>query len=135
VNEASVGDRRGDASARISNQIVAIVKRNLGRGPTRARTVIRGNLVVCLLEDSLTRAERSLADDGRDETVRELRREFQAVMETDLRAAVESVLGRRVIAFMNANHTAPDYMAEVFVLDADADDDPFDGAMLAAVLG
>ena len=133
MSEAAAPDRRGEASSRISTRVVAIFKDYLGRGPTRARTIIRDNLVVCLLEDSLTRAERSLALDGRDATVRELRREFQEVMESDLRAAVEEILGRRVIAFLSANHTDPDYLAEVFVLEERDGDDAFDGGMLTAV--
>jgi len=39
-------------------------------------------------------------------------------MEQDLRAAVERLTGRRVIAFIGGNEVDPDVAAEVFVLDA-----------------
>lgn len=80
--------------------------------------------MVCLLEDTLTNSERSLAEDGKDEIVRTLRREFRDTMERDLRAVVESTTGRAVIAFMSANHVDPDYMAEIFVLEGSADEPP-----------
>lgn len=134
MSEVASPDRRGEAASRISNRIVAIVKDRLGRGPTRARTFIRDNLVVCLLEDSLTRPERSLVAGGKGDWVQQLRTQLQDTMEADLRAAVEETLGRRVVAFMSANHTDPDYMTEVFVLDADAEE-AVEGARLAAVEG
>ena len=123
---AAVPDRAGEAASKISTQVVALFKEYTGRGPTKCRTTIRDNLVVCLLEDTLTKAERSLADVGKEETVRHLRREFQDTMERDLREVVESQMGRPVIAFMSTNHVEPDYMAEIFVLEessAEASDD------------
>ncbi|CAN5604091.1 hypothetical protein BH20ACT19_BH20ACT19_00870 [soil metagenome] len=37
-------------------------------------------------------------------------------MRNSLSAAVEDVLGRKVIAFMSANHIDPDLAAEIFLL-------------------
>jgi uncharacterized protein YbcI len=117
VTGAAVPDRAGEAASKISTRVVALFKEYTGRGPTKCRTTIRDNLVVCVLEDTLTKAERKLADHGKGETVRSLRRDVQDTMEDDLRGVVESLTGRRVVAFMSANHIEPDYMAEVFVLE------------------
>jgi hypothetical protein len=38
-------------------------------------------------------------------------------MERDLIMAVEALTHRKVAAFMSTNHVAPDFAAEVFVLD------------------
>jgi hypothetical protein len=38
-------------------------------------------------------------------------------MRNDLAAAVEGFTQRKVVAFMSANHVAPDLAAEIFVLD------------------
>ena len=119
MSGAAVPERRREAASLISNQVVSICKRYLGRGPTKARTIIRGDVVVCVLEDALTRAERALAADGKAETVLHLRREIQDTMQKDLVAAVEDALGRTVVAFMSANHVEPDCMAEIFMLDAE----------------
>jgi hypothetical protein len=37
-------------------------------------------------------------------------------METELRALVERVTGRRALAFMSANHVDPDISVESFIL-------------------
>ncbi|MDQ6744424.1 MAG: DUF2294 domain-containing protein [Actinomycetota bacterium] len=48
-----------------------------GRGPTRARTTIRDNIVVVMLEQTLTKAEQSLVAKGRSEKVLEMRHEYR----------------------------------------------------------
>jgi uncharacterized protein YbcI len=131
VSDPVLPERRGEAASRISTRIVSTFKEYMGRGPTRARTIIRDDLVMCLLEDYLTKGERSLATDGKEQLVHQLRAEVQGTMRQALCAVVEEELGRRVVAFMSANHLNPDYMAEIFVLDAAATGEPsFDGARL-----
>ena len=88
-----------------------------GRGPTRARTSIRDNIVVVLLEDTLTKGERRLVAQGRDIRVLDYRAEFQAAMREDAIASIEELTGRKVVAFMSANHIDPDLAAELFVLE------------------
>ena len=66
----------------------------------------------------MTKAERSLVRDGKDDVVFEVRRQMQSTMRADMVASIEDLTGRRVIAFMSADHIAPDYAAELFVLDA-----------------
>jgi uncharacterized protein YbcI len=56
-------------SSAISNAIRQLIADYTGRGPTRARTSIRDNLVVVLLEDTLTKGERRLVRKGRDHRV------------------------------------------------------------------
>jgi len=102
---------------KINNGAVRIMREFTGRGPTKARSVVNDNSVLVLLEDSLTKAERRLADSGRAEHVLATRHEFQKVMRDDLVQVVEEALGRKVIAFMSTNHIDPDMAAEVFVLE------------------
>ena len=47
--------RGGELNAAISKAVVRSFSDYIGRGPTKARTSIRDDLVVCLLENSLTR--------------------------------------------------------------------------------
>ena len=108
----------GALNAAISNSMVTLMREYTGRGPTKSRTSIRGNLVVVLLEDTLTKGERVLVSSGREATVLEMRREFQSAMQADAIASVEALTGRSVLAMMSANHTDPDLAAELFYLDA-----------------
>lgn len=100
----------------ISNAIVGIVHEYTGRGPTRARTSIRDDVVVVVLQETLLKAERSLIEDDKEELVVTMRRSFQQTMRVDMSAAVSELTGREVIAFMSDSHLEPDYSVEVFVL-------------------
>ena len=107
----------GDLNAAISKAVVQLLSEYVGRGPTRARTIHNGKLVVCMLEDTMTKAERSLAAGGHEEFVLRARHAMQHTMRADLTAAVETLTHRKVAAFMSDNHIEPDLAAEVFVLD------------------
>jgi uncharacterized protein YbcI len=111
---------RGRLAASISTAVVHVFTEHTGRGPTRARTTIDGDLVGVLLHDGQTKAERALVRSGRSEAVLSLRRTFQETMSVDLIAVVERLTERKVSAFMSANHANPDAAAEIFVLDGDA---------------
>ena len=110
---------RGTLAASISSAVVHLFTEYTGRGPTRARTTIDGDLVVVILQDGLTKAERALVRAGKREEVLRLRRVFQDTMSDELIAAVERLTQRRVQAFMSANHTEPDAAAEIFLLDGE----------------
>jgi uncharacterized protein YbcI len=114
------GRDRGPLAASISTAVVHLFTEHTGRGPTRARTTIDGDLVVVILQDSLTKAEQALVRAGKPDAVLRLRREFQEAMSDELIAAVEDLTQRNVHAFMSANHTEPDAAAEIFLLDGEA---------------
>ncbi len=88
-----------------------------GRGPRRARTSINGTLVVCLLEDTLTKGEQTLVRAGYSDSVIDMRSRFQQAMRDAAVAEIEKLTGSRVMSFMSANHIEPDLAAEIFVLD------------------
>jgi uncharacterized protein YbcI len=108
----------GELNAAISQAVVKVHSQYVGRGPTKARTFHRGNVVVTVMEDAMTKAERSLASDGKLEAVLMMRRGFQGTMRDDLVFEVERLTGRKVMAFMSDNHADPDLAAEIFILDA-----------------
>jgi len=110
----------GQLAAAISTAVVHVLSEHTGRGPTKARTVLDQDVVVVILHESMTKAERTLVHAGKDSEVMQLRRTYQETMQTDLVAAVERLTERRVVAFMSANHIEPDAAAEVFLLDGAA---------------
>jgi uncharacterized protein YbcI len=108
--------RNGVLAAAISNGIVSLMHRYTGRGPVRARTTIDENLVVCVLGDTLTKAEQQLADAGRAKVVLRGRRAMQSTLADDAIALVAELTKREVVAFMSNNNIAPDLAVEIFVL-------------------
>lgn len=107
----------GSLSAAISNHIVRLFAEYTGRGPTKARTTIRENVVVCIAEDNMTKAERRLTQAGEGELVVTVRRKFQSTMRDDLVGGVELLTGRKVVSFLSDHDAGADTAAEVFVLD------------------
>jgi uncharacterized protein YbcI len=107
----------GRLAAAISTGVVHVFSDHTGRGPTKARTTIDGGTVMVVLQDGLTKAERSLIEAGKEAEVLQLRRSFQETMRADLVGVVEGLTGCAVQAFMSANHVAPDVAAEIFLLE------------------
>jgi uncharacterized protein YbcI len=110
-------DTPGELSAAISNAIVALMADYTGRGPSQSQTYVHQNLIVCVLHDGLTKGERSLVEDGREDAVLQMRHTYQGTMRTELIAVVERLTGRKVAAFMSDNHVDPDVAVETFVLE------------------
>jgi len=99
--------------------MVRIYKEQFGRGPTKARTEFAGpDIVICTLEDSLTPAERSLAEMGEHQRLRDTRMYFQHATEKRFRETIERVLGRRVRAFVSGIDTRADVSCEIFHLES-----------------
>jgi uncharacterized protein YbcI len=109
----------GSKHAAISNLIVRTMSEYTGRGPTKARTHIHDDVVTVMLQDTLTKGERSLAEGGQEDLVLSMRKAFQRTMRDDLVAGVEGILGRKVLAFFSDNSIDPDCAAEVFLLAPD----------------
>jgi uncharacterized protein YbcI len=113
----SDGHEIGPRSAAISNVMVQLLHEYTGRGPTRARTTIAGDLIVCVLADTLTKPEVRLVHAGEEESVLHQRSTFQRLMRQDAVDSIEQISGRKVVAFMSNNHIDPDLAVETFVLE------------------
>ena len=88
-----------------------------GKGPTKARTYMLNDTVICLLEGGFTTVERTLIADGNSDAVHDIRRSFQMTMEKPFKDVVQGATRRDVIAYMSQIHTSPDIAVELFVLE------------------
>jgi uncharacterized protein YbcI len=102
--------------ARISREIVQIYARFYGRGPTKAKTIWREGIVVCILDDIFTKAEILLVDGGRFQHVRLNRQAFQDEVEPLFRAVVEAATGHQVRSFLS-QVSIDGVASEVFTLE------------------
>lgn len=107
----------GSRLSEISRAVVQIHAQYYGRGPERARTIWHRDVIVCLLEDVYTPAERTLIQAGHFEQVRTVRSVFEDEVEPLLRGAVEGITDRKVRAFVSQVSREPELAAEVFVLE------------------
>ena len=110
----------------VSNEMVRLYKDLFGRGPTKARTNWAGpDVLVCMLEDTLTPTDRNLVKMHQHERLRDLRMFFQYANVPAFCEPVERLTGRKVRAFHSSVDTVAGGMAvEVFVLHPEGYDGP-----------
>lgn len=106
----------GELNAAVTSAVVGIYTEHVGRGPASASTFHTGNLLVTLMRDVLTRAEKSLVSRHPD-ALEHMRHLFHEAMEPDFRAAVERLTGRKVVALVSGRDIEADLAAELFILD------------------
>jgi uncharacterized protein YbcI len=106
----------GEMRATISNEIVRLQAEYYGKGPTRAKTYIVEDLVVVVLEESFTRAEKTLTERGERDAIEHIRRRFQQQMAEDFTSVVEQATGRKVRVFLSETNIDHDVSVETFLL-------------------
>jgi uncharacterized protein YbcI len=109
--------RGGELNAAVTREVIRVQSESQGRGPKKAFSFHNGNVLITVLEEVLTPAERKLAANGEGEAVLNMRRLYQRSMVPELRASIEAVTGRQVVASMSDNHVEPDMAVEIFILD------------------
>lgn len=117
TRSASRAQMDGAMRSAISQAIVRIHAEHYGKGATQAKTYAWDDLVVTVLRDVLTTAERTLIEVDKAETVRSVRTTFQFTMEATFRAAIERLTGRRVLSFMSQVDPQNGLGVEVFLLE------------------
>jgi uncharacterized protein YbcI len=112
----------GKMRATISKEIVRLQAEYYGKGPTRAKTYIVEDLVVVVLQESFTRAEKTLADRGEREAIEHIRRRFQRYMADEFTSVVEQATGRKVRVFLTdmSDSRMPDQPWSIHAADAEA---------------
>lgn len=109
-------EQRRSPEAEISNAMVQLMGEWTGRGPTKVRTTLVGDMLIVRLEDVLLKAETKLIGVDQAEAVLNMRRRFQIAMRDSMVEMVERILDRKVKAFLSDQHLDPDIALEIFVL-------------------
>jgi uncharacterized protein YbcI len=117
VSEDPAPETVGEMLAAISTRIVGLLREHYGRGPSRAKTYAMDDCIVCVLRNGFTAHERTIVDSGEPGRVIEMRQDFQRLMEQQYRDTIETITGRKVIAFLSQAHLQPDITLEIFFLD------------------
>jgi uncharacterized protein YbcI len=108
---------RGQVAAAISNAIVGIHSKHYGKGPTKAKTYLIDDMVVCVMQDVFTTVERTLIEQGKGDLVREVRTTFQYTMRKEFQDAVREATGREPRSFMSQIDCDADLAIEFFLLE------------------
>jgi uncharacterized protein YbcI len=125
VSPAGTADH-GSVLAAVSNEMVSLFKSQFGRGPTQARANWAGDdILVVVLEHTLTAGERNLIDLGEHQRLRDSRTFLQYATVAEFCDPVERLTGRKVRGFLSATDSEVDGMTmETFVLHPPGYDGP-----------
>ena len=124
--QPTASENRTSALMEISNAMVQLYKQQFGRGPTSARTHWAGpDAIVCILEDTLTPAERNLVKMGEHQPLRDIRMLFQYATVPEFCQPVEQITGRTVRSFHSSIDTMADGMSvETFIFYREGQEGP-----------
>jgi uncharacterized protein YbcI len=118
LQHAETATSWGELMAEISRSMVQLYKELYGKGPTKARTYITDDLVVCLLEGGFHRGERALLEHGQEEPVVTHREAVQETMRDRFVELIEQLVERKVVSFISGVDAATETSADLFVLDS-----------------
>jgi uncharacterized protein YbcI len=107
---------RGEIREEIASRIVRLQSEYYGKGPTTAKTYMMDDLVAVVLEETFTKAERTLVGRGETDAIKQIRRRFQQEMADEFKAIVEQATGRTVRAFLSETNLEADVSVEIFLL-------------------
>jgi uncharacterized protein YbcI len=117
IQSPDAGSRAGEQLAAVTNGIVKLFRDYYGRGPTKAKSyMLDDRILVCVLEETMTRVEKTLVDSGHGAKVREVRLTFQEAMAHEFKQCVRETMGRDVVAYHSQLTLEPDLGFEFFVL-------------------
>ena len=112
----------GQTRATVASEFVRLHSEYYGHGPTKARVYADRDLIAVVLEETFTRAEKTLIGRGEAEGIQDIRRRFQRVMGDQFKSVVEQATGRRVRAFLSETDLENDVAVEIFLLAEDRTD-------------
>jgi uncharacterized protein YbcI len=120
---------RGQLAAAISNAIVGIHSKHYGKGPTKAKTYLIDDTVICVMQDVFTTVEHTLIENNKGEMVRDVRTTFQYALREEFKGAIRAITGRNPRSFMSQIDCEADLAIEFFLLeDLEVSDVTQDGA-------
>jgi uncharacterized protein YbcI len=107
----------GPMLAEVTNAIVHLHRERYGKGPTRSKSYLLDDVLICVMRDVLTTVERTLVEAGEYAKVRDTRFAFEDATRDRFVDAVERIVGRRVLGFTSQILVAKDVAVEMFLLE------------------
>ena len=105
-----------DVELRIGRAIAELQARYYGRAPARVYTQVSDTIVVVILEETFSMAERTLIEREEAGGIQDIRRRFQRVQADEFKAVVENLTGRNVRSFVSDTDLKENISIEIFLL-------------------
>ena len=103
----------------IAREIVRIHEESYGRGAASAEAMVAEGWVIVILDDlELLPNEKVLVEKGKEDTVLQVRAQYQQAIRSSFSAAIERATGRTVVGFASTTSLEePRFMVEIFRLE------------------
>jgi uncharacterized protein YbcI len=111
----------GPVLAEVTNAVVRLHRTHYGKGPTRSKSYLLDDVLICVMGDVFTTVERTLVEAGEGDEVRETRLAFQDAMRERFAEAIERIMERRVVGFTSQVLLDQDVAIEMFLLEPVSD--------------
>jgi len=105
-----------DVELRIGREIAELQAHYYGRAPARVYTQVSDTIVVVILEETFSMAERTLIEREEAGGIQDIRRRFQRVQADEFKAVVENLTGRNVRSFVSDTDLKENISIEIFLL-------------------
>lgn len=102
---------------RLSTEMVRLQKSAFGKGPTRAKSYMFDDMLMIVMRDGLTVAEKTMLEFGQEDLVRNFRQQFENEMTARLVELIERLTNRKVLTYQSQVMFNPDVIVEMFVFD------------------
>jgi uncharacterized protein YbcI len=103
----------------VAREILRIYEESYGTGAKRAEALVSESWVIVVLDGlELLPNEKFLVENGKQDTVLQVRSQYQQAIRSSFSAAIERATGRTVIGFSSTTSVdEPRFMAEIFRLE------------------
>jgi len=108
---------QGPILAAATNAVVQLHSSHYGKGPTRSKSYLLDDVLICVMGDVFTTVEHTLIQAGEGTSVRDTRLSFQQAMQNSFIERIEEIVGRRVLGFTTQVLVDQDIAIEIFVLE------------------
>lgn len=109
---------RGQVERTISQRIQALYRDRLGHQPSKVTCELFEDKLTIVLENSITPAEQLLLQEGKEESVEQLRSDLDEVIRPQLKAEIEEILGMSVLDLLSDSTLETGRMGLIAVLES-----------------
>jgi uncharacterized protein YbcI len=101
----------------LSSSMASMQKAAFGKGPISTRSYLFDDMLLIVMRDGLTVAEKTMLDFGQADLVRNFRQQFENDMTKRIVGMIEELTDRKVLTYQSQIMFNPDVVVEMFVFD------------------
>jgi uncharacterized protein YbcI len=102
----------------LSSNMASMQKTAFGKGPTSTRSYLFDDMLLIVMRDGLTVAEKTMLDFGQADLVRNFRQQFENHMTERIVGMIEELTERKVLTYQSQIMFNPHVVVEMFVFDS-----------------